>query len=77
MTMLDDDRLASLLAGAAATFEAPVTGPDDILERALGRGDEGGDEVEAVAGHAALPASSVWCCRLWIAASALAPASVV
>ena len=23
MTMLDDDRLTSLLAGAAATFEAP------------------------------------------------------
>jgi hypothetical protein len=44
MTMLDDDRLASLLAGAAATFEAPVTGPDDILERALGRGDVDGDE---------------------------------
>lgn len=42
MTMLDDDRLTSLLAGAAATFEAPVTGPDDILERALERGTERG-----------------------------------
>jgi Domain of unknown function (DUF4349) len=52
MTMLDDDRLASLLAGAAATFEAPVTGPDDILERALGPGpvysDEGGDDDEVL-----------------------------
>jgi hypothetical protein len=52
MTMLDDDRLASLLAGAAATFEAPATGPDDILERALGRGhvdgDEGGDDGEVL-----------------------------
>jgi hypothetical protein len=50
MTMLDDDRVASLLAGAAATFEVPLTGPDDILERALGRGhvdgDEGGDDDE-------------------------------
>jgi hypothetical protein len=44
MTMLDDDRLASLLAGAAATFETPLTGPDDILERALGRGPVDGDE---------------------------------
>jgi hypothetical protein len=54
MTMLDDDRLASLLAGAAATFEAPITGPDDILERALGRdpedGDEGVDDNEARSG---------------------------
>jgi hypothetical protein len=44
MTMLDDDRLASLLAGAAATFEAPATGPADILERALGSDPEDGDE---------------------------------
>ena len=36
MTMLDDDRLASLLADAAATFESPATGPEDILERARG-----------------------------------------
>jgi hypothetical protein len=46
MTMLDDDRLSSLLAGAAATFETPVTGPDDILERALGRDPGDGDERE-------------------------------
>jgi Domain of unknown function (DUF4349) len=44
MTMLDDDRLTSLLADAAATFEAPGTGPDDILERALGRDPRDGDE---------------------------------
>jgi hypothetical protein len=44
MTMLDDDRLASLLTGAAATFEAPATGPDDIVERALGGDPEDGDE---------------------------------
>jgi hypothetical protein len=44
MTMLDDDRLSSLLAGAAATFETPATGPDDILERALGRDPRDGDE---------------------------------
>jgi hypothetical protein len=54
MTMLDDDRLSSLLAGAAATFETPVTGPDDILERALGRdpgdGDERVDDNEARTG---------------------------
>ena len=37
MTMLDDDRLASLLADAAATFEVPATGADDILARAAGR----------------------------------------
>jgi Domain of unknown function (DUF4349) len=48
MTMLDDDRLTSLLAGAAATFEAPVTGPDDILERALGRdAADGNDAADA------------------------------
>ncbi|HEY5384899.1 MAG TPA: DUF4349 domain-containing protein [Acidimicrobiales bacterium] len=54
MTMLDDDRLSSLLAGAAATFETPVSGPDDILERALGRdpgdGDERVDDNEARTG---------------------------
>jgi len=46
MTMLDDDRLASLLAGAAATFEVPGTGPDDILERAQRHGpvDDDGDD---------------------------------
>ena len=38
MTMLDDDRLASLLARAAETFEVPVTGPHDIVARASGRG---------------------------------------
>jgi len=38
MTMLDDDRLASLFARAGAVFEVPTTGPDDILARAAGRG---------------------------------------
>ena len=37
MTMLDDDRLASLFARAGAAFEVPATGPDDILARAAGR----------------------------------------
>jgi Domain of unknown function (DUF4349) len=46
MTMLDDDRLTSLLAGAAATFEAPATGPDDILERALGRDAADGNAAD-------------------------------
>ena len=36
MTMLDDDRLASLFARAAEAFEVPVTGPDDIVARASG-----------------------------------------
>ena len=43
MTMLDDDRLTSLLAGAAATFEVPGTGAADILERAQQRGPGGDD----------------------------------
>ncbi len=46
MTMLDDDRLAALLAGAAATFEVPATGPDDIVARATGRFPEGADDTE-------------------------------
>jgi hypothetical protein len=37
MTMLDDDRLASLFARAGASFEVPVRGPDDIVARAAGR----------------------------------------
>ena len=37
MTMLDDDRLASLFAQAGATFDVPATGPDDIVARATGR----------------------------------------
>ena len=36
MTMLDDDRLASLLARAGAAFEVPATGVDDIVARATG-----------------------------------------
>jgi hypothetical protein len=49
MTMLDDDRLASLLARAGAAFDVPATGPADILVRAAGRppaeGD-GGDDLD-------------------------------
>lgn len=44
MTMLHDDRLAELFAGAAATFEVPESGVDEILaraERGPGRGDAG------------------------------------
>jgi hypothetical protein len=37
VTMLDDDRLASLFARAGEAFDVPVTGPADILERAAGR----------------------------------------
>jgi hypothetical protein len=36
MTMLDDDRLAALLDRAAAAFEVPASGPDEILARAAG-----------------------------------------
>jgi Domain of unknown function (DUF4349) len=57
MTMLDDDRLASLFARAAETFEVPVTGPDDIVARASGRvatADEeatDGDRLDETAGE--------------------------
>ncbi len=49
MTMLDDDRLASLFARAGAAFEVPASGPDDIVERAAATGratgaDTGGDD---------------------------------
>jgi hypothetical protein len=43
MTMLDDERLASLLARAGAAFDVPGTGVDDILARAAGRLPGGGD----------------------------------
>jgi hypothetical protein len=36
MTMLDDDRLASLFAQAGAAFDAPKRGAADILDRAAG-----------------------------------------
>jgi hypothetical protein len=39
MTMLDDDRLAALFDRAAATFEVPAAGPDEILARAAGGAD--------------------------------------
>jgi hypothetical protein len=43
MTMLDDERLASLLARAGAAIDVPGTGIDDILARAAGRGAGSGD----------------------------------
>lgn len=42
MTMLDDDRLASLFARAGASFDVPAAGADDILARATGRSAEAG-----------------------------------
>ena len=62
MTMLDDDRLASLLADAAATFEVPSNGPGDIVTRATERGaadnprddaqsTHGGDAAETAVGQ--------------------------
>ncbi len=47
MTMLDDDRLASLLARAGEAFEVPADGPGDILARAAGRGPGTGDGAPA------------------------------
>jgi Domain of unknown function (DUF4349) len=40
MTMLDDDRLASVLADAARRFDVPANGPAAILARARGVGSE-------------------------------------
>ena len=45
MTMLDDDRLASLFARTGAAFEVPGTGPDDILARASGHGATTAEET--------------------------------
>ena len=56
MTMLDDDRLASLLAAAGEAFEVPASGVEDIVARATGPGrdaaddDTAGDTAEVVAG---------------------------
>ena len=55
MTMLDDDRLTSLLAGAAATFEVPRTGAADILEQAQRRGPGDDDADERPDDDLALP----------------------
>ncbi len=47
MTMLDDDRLASLLARAADAFDVPASGAADIVARAAGTAqDPDGDEAE-------------------------------
>jgi hypothetical protein len=43
MTMLDDDRLASLFARAGAAFDVPATGVEDIVARAAGAGRTAGD----------------------------------
>ncbi len=50
MTMLDDDRLASLLDRAGAAFEVPPSGVEDILARAAGPArsagrDDGADDT--------------------------------
>ncbi len=57
MTMLDDDRLASLFARAGAAFDVPASGAADILARAAGRppvdgdgDDDGGPDGAAVLG---------------------------
>ncbi|MGO9855730.1 MAG: DUF4349 domain-containing protein [Acidimicrobiales bacterium] len=64
MTMLDDDRLATLLARAGAAFEVPATGADDIVARAAGSipgaaggdgTDGGGSEADAGDGAAVVP----------------------
>jgi hypothetical protein len=49
VTMLDDDRLASLFTRAGAAFEVPATGADDIVARAAGRvaTADGDGEVDA------------------------------
>ena len=44
MTVLDDDRLASLFARAGAAFEVPASGADDILARAAGTGRSAGHD---------------------------------
>ena len=68
MTMLDDDRLASLFARAGAAFEAPASGVEDILARAAGTerapdegaadpgtGDGDGDGADGAAPDGATP----------------------
>ncbi len=58
MTMLDDDRLASLLGAAGDAFEVPTSGVEDIVSRAAGPARDGedddtaGDAAEVVAGLA-------------------------
>jgi len=64
MTMLDDERLASLFGRAAAAFDVPGTGVDDILARAAGRvagagttGGAGGQDGSGGDTEEPLPAS--------------------
>ncbi len=60
MTMLDDDRLASLLARAADAFEVPASGAADIVARA-GRParDPDGDGAEAEADGTGEPGTEI------------------
>ena len=61
MTMLDDDRLASLLAHAGDAFEVPASGVEDILARAAGpaRDAEADDTADATAGAGGEPTGPV------------------
>ena len=61
MTMLDDDRLASLLAHAGDAFEVPASGVEDILARAAGpaRDAEAGGTADATAGAGGEPTGPV------------------
>ena len=61
MTMLDDDRLASLLAHAGDAFEVPASGVEDILARAAGpaRDAEAGGTADATAGPGGEPTGPV------------------
>ena len=52
MTMLDEDRLSALLGRAAASFEVPAAGPDEIVARS-GRGAADGEPIERGEGDAA------------------------
>jgi Domain of unknown function (DUF4349) len=53
MTVLDDERLASLCARAGESFAVPVSGPDEILARATGRAPTAGAESGDVGGGGA------------------------
>ncbi len=55
MTMLDDDRLASLLARAGEAFDVPANGPGDILARAAVRGPGTLDDADDADPTAPLP----------------------
>jgi hypothetical protein len=50
MIMLDDDRLVALFDRAAASFEVPASGPDEILARAAGSTDAVPDSAGVLPG---------------------------